>query len=405
MAIDTQSRVIVRTFDGLENALSFIFHQGGTSSGKTFGVLYALILFAFHSLKKGGIISVVSENLPHLKRGAITDFESILIETGLDGKVKANKSTHTWYLPDKKKIEFFAVDNEAKAKSGKRDILFINEANHVNWAIANQLMMRTRQTVILDWNPSGKFWLHRMLLPSLDGKDYRFTRTTYKDNKFADKKIIEGIERLKLIDSTLYEVYGMGIEGYGTEIIYTNWELVDAFPDGAINIFYGLDFGYTNHPAAGIRGAYFDGALWWDELFYERGMKNSMINDAFRSCGHFITQICADSAEPKSCDELTAMGLPVIKAVKGPDSVKFGIDRVKEYPEKITKRSLNLIDEQESYKWEMKDGVPTNVPKKGQQDHLMDAKRYCAQLLLAKHVPLKMQRSRPVKMGFNDWEI
>lgn len=401
MGIDTSTRVIIRTTEALKRQIPYIAHQGGTSSGKTFGILYSLLFHTLKHLPNNTVGTVVSQTLPHLKKGALGDFRRINSICGLEGQVVENKSDHVFMLPGNKLVEFYAPDDEEKAKSGKRDWLFINEANSVSYSIAKQLIMRTNGPVILDWNPSGKFWFQRMYLPALQPHEYLFTRTTYRDNPAVPQKTIDEIERLRILNPTDYEIYGLGIEGKGTEIIYPEYELVDEFPitDKTAR---GLDFGFTNDPSAGIRGALYDGCLWWDELFYEKGMTNKMIGERFQLHPDPLGDIIADSAEPKSIFELQGMKLPVRGAVKGPDSVKYWIDKIKEYPNKVTKRSLNLIDEMDSYKWIMVDGRPTNKPKAG-NDHLMDAKRYCAQGLLTPKPPgIKPQVQPAKKMGFTN---
>lgn len=400
MSIDTDNRVIKRTCAALIQGVKYILHQGGTSSGKTFGILYSILFFALKYLPANSIISVVSQTLPHLKKGAINDFKRILDMTGYVQHVVENKSDHTFTLHNGTRIEFFSPDDEEKAKSGKRNMLFINEATGMSYAIAKQLMMRTSGTVILDWNPSGKFWLHRMLLPFLKPFEYLFTRSTYRDNKSVDKSIIDEIERLRLIDPSQYDVYGLGIEGKGTEIIYPNYEIVDEFPD-TDRVGAGLDFGFTNNPSAGTRLAINDGSLWIDELFYKKGLSNKQIFTEFDELRIRYGRITGDSAEPKSIAELEEMGLDIVGAVKGPDSVKFGIETVKSYPLKITRRSLNVLDEIDGYKWKMKDGVPTNEPVK-KNDHLMNAIMYGIQSIATRQVSMKPQVQKAREMGFTN---
>lgn len=405
MSIDTDNRVIKRTVHALRAGVPYILHQGGTSSGKTFGILYSLLFFALKYLPPKSTITIVSQTLPHLKKGAINDFRKIIGMTEISSQIMENKSDHVFHLPNGTKFEFYAPDDEEKAKSGKRDLLFINEANSVSYAIAQQLMMRTNGPVILDWNPSGKFWLHRMLLPALQSGDYLFTRTTYRDNKAVSEKIIQEIERLKIIDPSEYDVYGLGIEGKGTEIIFPNYELVDPedFPDTPL-CGRGLDFGFTNDPSAGLRCALNDGALWFDELFYEKGLSNRLIFERFEMFPYAKGPCVADSAEPKSIAELYGMGMDIIGAVKGPDSVKYGIDKIKEYPIKITRTSTNLLDEIDSFKWVMKDGVPTNKPRPG-HDHHMSAMRYAVQAVLFAPEPITVRVQRSTEMGFSSYGI
>ena len=401
MSINTDTRVIARTLEALKRGIKYILHQGGTSSGKTFGILYSLLFFAIENFGKGNVISVVAQTLPHLKKGALNDFRRILAMTNLDGVVVENKSDHVFILPNGCRFEFYAPDDEEKAKSGKRDILFINEANGVLYSIAKQLMIRTTGAIILDWNPSGKFWLHQKLLKALKTFEYIFTRTTYRDNKSLDPSVINEIERLRIINPTDYDIYGMGVEGQGSEIIYPGYELVDEFPD-TDNVSCGLDFGFTNHPSASARCALYDGALWFDEIFYEKGLSNKKIFEQYDVQSRPYGYVIADSAEPKSIDELLNMGLKIKGAVKGPDSIKYGIDKIKEYPIKVTSTSDNLIDEINAYRWIMVDGQPTNKPA-DKNNHLMDAIRYGVQGILGDHTPIIARVQQGKKMGFTNF--
>lgn len=395
MAIDTDSRVIIRTIAALKRGISYKLHQGGTSSGKTFGILYALLFFALKYMRAGSVVSVVGLNFPHLKRGALRDFKAIIRETGLAGQILEDKTNHVFKLPRNISFEFFAVDDEDKAKSGKRDYLFINEANDIEYSISNHLMMRTANTKIIDWNPSGKFWFHTKLLKALSPSEYVFTRSTYRDNKLVSEGIIKEIERLRITDPVGYQVYGMGIEGKGKEIIYPTYKTVQSIPAYGRKCI-GLDFGYTNHPSAAGICCYADGELWFDEIFYERGLSNK---DIYEKLKNYDLPVIADSAEPKSIQELSDLGLNIRGALKGPDSIKFGIDRIKSYPINVTVASENIIDEIDSYKWEMKDGEPTQKPV-DKKNHHMDQMRYASQGVLTKEIPMQPQVRRATEMGF-----
>lgn len=395
MAIDTDNRVINRTVAALKRGIPYKLHQGGTSSGKTFGILYALLFFALKYMPARSIVSIVSLNFPHLKRGAMRDFKKIIYETGMASEITEDKTNHVFHLPRSITFEFFATDDEGKAKSGKRDYLFMNEADSIEWSIANQLMIRTNVTTILDWNPSSKYWLHSKLLKALKKEEYVFTRSTWRDNKSASKRIIAEIERLKEIDPVMYDIYSLGIEGKGKEIIYPVYKLVDTIPEyGRKSI--GLDFGFTNHPSAAVICCYNDGHLWFQEIFYEKGLSNK---DIYERLKRYRLPIVADSNEPKSISELYDLGLTISGAVKGQDSVKFGIDKVKEYPINVTSASDNLTAEMDGYKWIMVDGEPTNQPVK-KNDHLMDALRYGIQAILTKEIPMQPQVRRASEMGF-----
>lgn len=377
--IYTDTRAIRRTLYGLQNRIPNIYQQGGTSSGKTFGSLYALLSYLLYDRAGEKLLcSVVSENYPHLRRGAYKDFKTILAETGLDNVVEETKSTHTFTLPSGSEIEFFAADNEGKARGAKRDILFVNEGNNVSWDIYYQLALRTSESVIVDWNPSGEFWLHENLLPTLGPDEYIFTRTTYKDNPAVSQKVIAEIERLKLIDPVLYRIYAEGKTGQVQGLIFPNMNIVPEFPALCKKVAYGLDFGFSNDPTALVRIGELSGELYGQELLYETGLTNDDICERLQALGVRKTdEIFADSAEPKSIEEIRRKGWNIKPTVKGADSVNFGIGILKQYRLNLTAGSTNWRKEARSYKWKEKDGKPLNVPIDA-FNHCFDAARYYA---------------------------
>lgn len=381
--IYTDTRAIRRTTYGLRNGVPNIYHQGGTSSGKTFGNLYALLSYLLYDRQGDKLLcSVVSENYPHLRRGAYKDFVTILTETGLSEAVTEAKSTHTFTLPGGSQVEFFAADNEGKARGAKRDILFVNEGNNVAWDIYYQLALRTSETVIVDWNPSGEFWLHEHLLPTLGQHEYIFTRTTYRDNPAVTPKVVAEIERLKLIDPVLYRVYAEGKTGMVQGLVFPEITIVPEFPKDAKKLAYGLDFGFTNDPTTLVRMGVSGGGLYGEELLYETGLTNDDICKRLESLGLRKTdEIVADSAEPKSIEEIRRKGWNIRPAVKGADSVNFGIGLLKQYGLNLTAASTNWRKEARNYKWKEKDGRPMNAPIDA-FNHCFDAARYYASKML-----------------------
>lgn len=382
--IHTETIAINTTLKCLRQSVPLVLHQGGTSSGKTFGILYALLSYLLYDRGKEKLtVSVVSENVPHLQRGAYKDFKTILAETELDGVIIENKTHKTFTLPSGTEIEFFSADNEGKARGAKRDILFVNEANNLKWDIYYQMSMRTNATVILDWNPSNEFWLHTKLYPNLKKGEYFFKVTTYRDNPGVTDKVKNEIERLKDIDPELYKVYGEGRKGSITGLIFQNVTFVDEFPKECRKVGYGLDFGFTNDPTALVRIGVLHGELYMEELIYETGLLNKDISDLLKELGlKRRDEIIADSAEPKSIAELRSYGWNVRPAKKGTDSVNHGISLLKSYKLNITKNSVNWRKEVNNYKWKVdNNGDTLNVPIDA-YNHLWDAARYYASLKL-----------------------
>ena len=369
--IQYNTKVYLSTFVALEDGKPYIIQQGGTSSGKTFNILLALFQYAMQS-EKPLWISIVAATFPNLKKGAIKDFDYILASLGYDGK---KNKTDSRYTINNSTFEFFAVDSWEKAKHGKRDILFANECDSIDWTIINQLILRTYQTSIFDYNPSSEFWLHTDFIPNREESDYLFQISTYKDNPSLDQKTIKEIESLP---PDLFRIYGEGKLGQISGLIFTNWDVCDRFPENAKNITYGLDFGFTNDPTAMVKIGLFDGCLYVQELIYETGLSTSEIAEILRdfNVSKQIT-IQADSSEPRLISELWEYGYYIKGVTKGADSVRAGIMKLQQLPIRITKDSTSLIREFKNYKWKEKDGRSLKVPI-DRWNHGIDALRYAA---------------------------
>lgn len=360
------NKVIQSTLYHLHKKTPYIIQQGGTYSGKTYGIMVALLQFALQATQRL-TITVVGQTVPHLNTGVKKDFEAILETHNL--QLPHNKVEKLYTLPNGTTIRFLAVDKLGKAKGGKRDILFINECNEIPYTIAEQLMLRTNDTVIMDYNPTGEFWWQRKKLPTLEKNQYFFLRTTYKDNPAISEKKIKDIESLKLTDEQLYKVYALGLTGKVQGLVFPAYNLVDAMPNIIGN---GLDFGFTNDPTALIEVGYQNGELYLNEQVYETNLTNADI--ALRINNNKI--IIADCAEPKSIAEIKSKGINIEPAKKGKDSINFGIQIMKRFKINITKTSLNLIKEFNNYKWAVNaDGEKTNKPI-DRFNHAIDAVRY-----------------------------
>jgi phage terminase large subunit len=367
--IHLNTKVFRSTTLALTDKIPYLIQQGGTSSGKTFNILLALFEYCLMN-DQALIVSIVAETFPVLKKGAIRDFDTILAMVHYDGG--KNKSEYTYKI-GKSTFEFFAVDNAGKAKSGKRDILFINECNHVDYEIVYQLALRTRQTVIYDYNPSAEFWLHTEFLPKKQPGEYLFKVTTYKDNPALEEKIVRDIEALP---PDLYRIYGEGKLGQISGLIFDNFDIVDQWPDNAKNTTYGLDFGFSRDPTAMVKVALFDNCIYVQELIYETGLTTDDIDNIMTELGvSKSVTIHADSSEPRLIHELYNKGWYIKGVTKGADSVRAGINKLKRFKICITRDSTNLIKEFRNYKWKEKDGKSIGVPI-DMWNHGVDALRY-----------------------------
>lgn len=343
--------------------------SGGTSASKTISILLWLIDYAqTHDNKT---VSVVSETFPHLQRGAIKDFKDIMLTHNYWDDDKWNETNH-FYMFGNTRLEFFSADSPDKVRGPRRDILFINEANNVPYETFDQLAVRTKDVIWLDWNPVQEFWFYTEILGKREDAD--FIILTYQDNEALDKNIVGEIESHKG-NKSWWRVYGEGQLGEVESRIYTEWQLdLEEIPFEARLERFGLDFGYSNDPAACVAVYYYNGGYILDEILYQKGLSNKDIADIFKNIDKAL--IKADSAEPKSIDEIASYGLNILPAAKGKDSVNHGIQYVQGLKISVTKRSTNLIKEYRNYLWETdKDGKIINVPSPI-MNHLMDAIRY-----------------------------
>jgi len=354
--------------------------QGGTSAGKTLAILAVLIDIA---AKKKTEISVVSESIPHLRRGAIKDFAKVMQWTGRWVADRWNKTLLTYNFANGSVIEFFSADSEARLRGARRQVVYINEANNIDFESYYQLAIRTSEAIYIDFNPTHEFWAHTEVLPEQDAE---LVILTYNDNEALPDTIKRDIElnRTKAETSAYWanwwKVYGLGQVGTLQGAIYEDFEVVEGIDvSRAKFVALGLDWGFSNDPTA-LVAIYRQGdCLLIQELLYATGLTNQDIADKLRSLG--ITrawEIVADSAEPKSIEEIYRLGFNIKPAEKGPDSVRNGIDILKRFKLQVTKDSTNLIKELRSYTWATdKEGKNTGVPIDS-FNHACDAMRYVA---------------------------
>lgn len=348
--------------------------QGGTSSSKTFTILPFLIQYALQT--PNSEISIVSESIPHLKRGALKDFLKIMDWTGNLNHNNFNKSNLTYKFTNGSYIEFFSADQPDKLRGARRDILFINECNNVSFESYQQLAIRTKKFIYLDYNPTNEFWVHTELLNT---EIADFVILTYKDNEALDEAIVKEIERAKEKAKTSsywenwWNVYGLGQIGSLDGVIFNNWKTIDTIPNDARLLGYGIDFGYTNDPTAIVEIYKWNEHRIVNEICYNKGLSNSQIAKYINTK---LPCYC-DSAEPKSIAELRMYGVNAHAVTKGSDSINFGIQIMQEESYLVTSKSLNLINELRKYAWDKdkKTGAKLNKPI-DDYNHGIDSWRY-----------------------------
>ncbi len=344
--------------------------QGGTSASKTISILLWLIQLA-QTDKTATLTSIVAESFPHLRRGAMRDFLMILQKHGYFRDDCWDKTNSVYTFETGSQIEFFSVDQSEKVRGARRDRLFVNEANNIEFAAFEELEVRTREFCYLDWNPPTLFWFYDEVKPKRT--DVEHITLTYLDNEALDPAIIASIEQRKSRKGW-WQVYGLGQLGEVEGIIYKGWQVIDELPHEARLERYGLDFGYTNDPTAIVAVYYYNGGYILDEITFQKGLSNKQIADVLANIDHAL--VIADSAEPKSIDELKSYGINILPCEKGRDSVRNGIALVQDQKISVTKRSTNIIKEYRNYLWSTdKQGAILNVPESG-FDHSLDAVRY-----------------------------
>ena len=369
-----------------------IVNQGGTSSGKTYSIMQVLFLLGMQDNRC--VITVVGQDVPNLKKGAYRDAKTILESSPILQQwwPSINEGERLIKCANGSIIEFSSFKDAQDAKSGKRDYLFINEANGISYEIYWQLAIRTRKKVFIDYNPTARFWVHDELIGR---KGVRLIISDHRKNYFLTQEEHDRIEGIE--DEELWKVYARGLTGKIEGLVLTNWDICDILPprDEWKMSCRGLDFGFTNDPSALEHVVLAHGDLWIDEEIYSTCLTNPDIAAKAREWGVDSTQqIVADCAEPKSIRELQAQGLWVIASPKGQDSIVSGLDILKRYRIHVTRKSIGIIANLRSYQWgKDRDGNMTNKPE-DKNNHGIDAIRYVALAKLAEHREARGVRRR-----------
>ena len=353
-------------------------HQGGTRSGKSFSILTCLCELCYLNPESQMVITVVRKSFPSLRGSILRDFIEILEREGWYDEKYHNKTEQTYSLWGNT-FEFISADDSQKVRGRRRTLAFLNEANELDYEFYQQIALRTTGIpsglgIIMDYNPSDEYsYIYDDIIPRDDAV---FFRTTYKDNPYLDRATIAEIERLKEADPNYWRIYGLGERGVNQAAVFT-WEVGEI---AGKRIGTGLDFGFTNDPTAVI-DVYQDGnTLILHERLYSTGLTNPDIGEELDKLN--VETIIADSAEPKSIEELFRLGHNVKPARKGPDSIRQGIDIMRRHKLLVTADSTQLQKELRAYRWEQdKNGRNLNRPV-DKDNHGIDAVRYvCLNLL------------------------
>lgn len=341
--------------------------QGGARSGKT---VNTLIWFCIKLMsEEDKILSICRASLPTIRGTILRDFKDVMLKLGAWDDNRFNQTQLTYEFGSNL-VEFISTDQPQKIRGRKRNYLYMNEANEIEKESAMQLILRTTEKTVLDFNPSdeeGWFydWAEK---PEAD-----FYITTYKDNPFLEETLIKRIESMQQADDNYWRVFGLGLRGVSLHKIFTHWKPVPRFPDDCEDIVYGVDFGF-NAPSAVVKVGFKDGKIFAHEVIYEKNLTTADLMVRMETEGIFKDDMLyCDAAAAESIEELMRGGWNANKADK---DVLEGIRKMKSMPLYVTDFSVNFMSELRGYCWKLdKNGVPLDVPVK-YKDHLIDACRY-----------------------------
>ena len=329
------------------------------------------------------MITICRKTFPALRASVMRDFFEILQRENLYSEANHNRAEQTYKLFGNT-FEFVSIDQPQKIRGRKRTVVFLNEANELALEDFRQISFRTTWKIFMDYNPSDEFhWIYDHVLTR---DDVDFFQTTYKDNPHLNEETIAEIERLKETDENYWRIYGLGERGVNTAAIFPSWDICQEIPENASLVAYGLDWGFTADPTVVVAVYRHDINLYIQEHLYRTGMTNEDIGVELERLNVGKLEIVADSAEPKSIEELYRKGFNIKPAKKGPDSVRMGIDIMKRHKIHIHAKSMNAQKEFRNYRWqEDKNAVLLNKPV-DLYDHTVDAVRYvCLNKLLVKY--------------------
>ncbi|MEM6814908.1 MAG: terminase large subunit [Bacteroidota bacterium] len=346
--------------------------RGGTSAGKTFTILPLLAEYAISFPNKE--ISVVSESIPHLRKGALKDFIKIMASLDRWHPQLFNKSLLKYSFPNGSYIEFFSADQPDKLRGARRNVLYINEANNIPFEAYQQLAIRTKDHIWIDYNPTHEFWVDTELKGD---EDLESIVLTYKDNEALGGTIVKELEKAREKAKTSdywanwWNVYGLGLQGSLEGVVFSNWRTIEALPSEARLLGCGLDFGYSNDPTALVGIYKYNDKRILHEILYKKGLVNQEIAPFIPA-----TTVWADSAEPKSIEEIRRLNVDIRAVKKGSDSIAFGIQTMQGQEYLVTETSTNLIKELRNYCYDTdKNGKTLNKPIDN-YNHSIDAVRY-----------------------------
>jgi len=372
-----------KTYRDIESSRRICILQGGTRSGKSYSALQWLLVRAL--TEPNIVISIVRKSFPSMRVSIMRDFTGILKDLGIWNEEHWSATEHIYTFDNGSMIEFMSIDSSEKRKGSARDYLFVDEANELSREDWFQLFIRTRKKSIIAYNPS--FGTNNYIFTEIQTHpEADLYISTFKDNPYLEKQLIEEIERLKDINPEYYKIYGMGLPGNNVGTIFSI-NIIDEVPEEAEFVAFGMDFGFSIDPTALVAIWKRDKDLYIEELIYQKGMVTSDIANRLRELEVGREEIWADSAEGRLIEELYRLGFNIKPVKKGKDSIRMGIDLMMQYRLNVKKSSINVVKEFGEYVWMVdKNGNFENIPV-DYSNHSIDAIRYvCMERLNAKKI-------------------
>ena len=366
-----------KTFTDLLHGPRVCILQGGTRSAKSYSAVQYCVVKALET--PNTIVSIVRKSFPSLRISTLRDFRNILKELGIWNENNWYASENTYTFDNGSFIEFLSVQDSERRKGTKRSILFIDEANELDYEDFFQLFIRTSEKTILAYNPSfsTNHWIYTSAGTHPEAQIFI---STFLDNPFLEDEIVKEIERLKDISLSYYQVYGLGLPGLVEGLVFDNVAMIDYIEDEWDLLGFGLDFGYSQDPTALVALFRSPEGVVFDEIVYMKGLLSNEISNLIKGAYDVYgrAEVIADSSDPRLIDELFRMGINIKPAVKGPDSILSGIDLMKQNKIFLTKKSKNMVEEFLSYTYQKdKNGNLLNTPI-DYGNHTIDACRYIA---------------------------
>ena len=354
-----------------------LIFQGGSRSGKTYNILIWLVI---QLLQTPGItLSIVRKTLPALKSSSLKDLKEILIKLNQYEPDRWHKQDGYYEFPNGSVIDFFSVDESQKIRGRKRDWLYINEANEIGFEDYTQLAMRTTGRIIMDFNPSEiDCYIYDILDDEKQKDEVFFHKSTYRDNPFLSKEIIDEIESLKYKDENLYRVFNLGERGMSIATIFNTYEITNEFPKDGGRVIRALDFGFQD-PSAIVEVRKIDDKLYIKELLYSKGLTSEDLHYKIKELGFNNTDdLWCDNARPEMIQDLKRNGINA-KPVKK-NTILHGINLIKQHRVFLHEDSHNLIEEFKNWRWKSdKDGKLIDAAE-DRYNHLIDGVRYCLEM-------------------------